>query len=185
MNWLDIVLGAILTGSTIAGVVKGFARTVVGITAAVLAVILALWFYGTAGALFADYVSARSISNFLGFVTIFVLVLLTGALVGKLLALIFKWAGISWLDRTLGGCFGLVRGLLIATIVVMILMAFSVNPPPRSVAQSAVAPYVIEAARLFSKIAPHELTEGFARSYEKVRKVWETTLDQRLGAQRY
>jgi len=176
MNWLDIVLGVVLIGSTAAGIGKGFARTVVGITAAILAVVLASWFYGMAGSVFVEYVSARSVSNFLGFVVIFLGVLLTGALVGRLLAMIFKWAGITWLDRTLGGCFGLLRGLLIATVMVMVMMAFSVSQPPRAVAGSTVAPYVMDAAKVFSKIAPYEVTEGFAKSYETVRKIWSTAL---------
>ena len=176
MNWLDVVLGAILAGSTIAGVMKGFARTVVGITATILGFVLAIWFYGTAGSIYAEYVSSRAVANFLGFVTVSALVILAGALIGKLLAMVFKWVGLSWLDRTLGGCFGLLRGLLAATIVVMILMAFSTKPPPRSVVDSTIAPYVIEAARLFSKAAPNDLTQGVAESYEKIQKVWNDTV---------
>lgn len=176
MNWLDIVLGAILAGSTIAGVMKGFARTVVGITATILGFLLAIWFYGAAGSVYAEYVSSRAVANFLGFVTVSVLVIVAGALIGKLLAMLFKWVGLSWLDRTLGGCFGLLRGLLAATILVMVLMAFSVKPPPRSVVESSLAPYVIEASRLFSRMAPHDLTQGVAESYEKIQKIWNETV---------
>src|SRR5262245_44554429 len=100
MNWLDIVLGAILAGSTISGFVKGFARTVIGITATVLAFVLALWFYPAAGSIFSDYVSSRAVANFLGFLVVSALVILAGALLGRLLAMVFKWAGLSWLDRT-------------------------------------------------------------------------------------
>lgn len=181
MNWLDVVLGMVLAGSTIAGIMKGFARTVIGMTAAVLAVILATWFYGTAGSAFTEYVSSKAVSNFLGFVSVFLLVVLAGALLGKLMQMLFKWAGMSWLDRTLGACFGLLRGLLVATVIVMVLMAFSMTQPPRAIAGSTVAPYVMDAARLFSKAAPRELTDGFAASYEKLRKVWAATLDQRAS----
>ena len=37
--------------------------------------------------------------------------LIVGAIVGRILAKFFKWAGLSWLDRLLGGAFGVVRGL--------------------------------------------------------------------------
>jgi membrane protein required for colicin V production len=178
MNWLDIVLALVLAGSTLAGIFTGFARTVIGIVAAVLAVIMATWFYGTAGSVFTEYVSSKSVSNFLGFVMVFLLVLVAGALIGRLMAMLFKWVGLSWLDRTLGACFGLVRGLLVATVIVMILMAFSLTQPPKAVASSTLAPYVMDAARLFSKAAPRELTDGFAASYEKIRKLWNATLQQ-------
>lgn len=178
MNWLDILLGSILAASTAAGIARGLVRTAIGITASILAVILSLWFYGTAGSIFTDYVASKTIANFLGFITVFSLVILSGALLGKLLALLFKTAGLSWLDRTLGGCFGLLRGLLVSIIIVMVLTAFSMNPPPSAVVQSSIAPYVIDASRILSKIAPHELTEGFQLSYEKIRKLWSGAVDK-------
>ncbi len=178
MNWLDVVLAVILTASTVSGVVKGLARTVVGITATVLAFFLAVWFYGIAGDLFAEYVSSKAISNFLGFITIFGLVILAGALLGRLMQALFKWAGLSWLDRVMGGCFGVARGLLIAVVIVMVLMAFTANPPPKSVADSTLAPYVIDAARLASRAARRELSDGFQESYQKLRVTIKNTMEQ-------
>lgn len=172
MSWLDMLLGVILVGSTVAGLMKGFVRTAIGIAAAILALLLALWFYGTAGSIVSEYVSSRSIANFLGFIGVFALVLLAGALMGRLLAMLFKWAGISWVDRVLGGCFGVLRGLLVATSIVMVMTAFTPNPPPRAVVNSFIAPYVMDAARMFSKMAPRELTDGFQTSYEKIRGLW-------------
>src|SRR5262245_54213001 len=106
MNWLDIILGVILAASLVSGIVKGFVRTAIGIGATVAGVLMALWFYGSAGSIFTEYVSSRMVSNFLGFVAVFGLVVLAGALIGRLLAMLFKWAGLSWLDRMLGACFG-------------------------------------------------------------------------------
>ncbi|MCC6362539.1 MAG: CvpA family protein [Bryobacterales bacterium] len=172
MNWLDVVLGIVLAASIVSGLIKGFIRTAIGITAAVLAVILGMWFYGSAGSVFQEYVSSRSVSNFLGFACIFLLVLLGGALLGRLLAVLFKWAGLSFVDRILGGCFGLLRGVLICIAIVMALMAFTMTPPPRSVVNSTLSPYILDAARIFSKAAPRELTDGFQSSYDKIRKLW-------------
>ena len=188
MNWLDIVLGAVLVASIVSGFMKGFARTVVGITATILGFLLALWFYSAAGDVYAEYVSSRAIANLLGFITVSALVIIAGALIGKLLAMLFKWVGLSWLDRTLGACFGAIRGLLAAVVIVMVLMAFSTKPPPRSVVNSTIAPYVIEAARVFSNIAPQDLSQGVAESYDKIRQMWDQTLGKgprRPKPQRY
>ena len=35
--------------------------------------------------------------------------------------MLLKWVGLSWLDRLLGGVFGLVRGLVFAIAVVLAL----------------------------------------------------------------
>ncbi|MBI3210819.1 MAG: CvpA family protein [Candidatus Solibacter usitatus] len=171
MNWLDIVLAVTLGGSTFMGMVKGFARTIISIAAAIIGFTLALWFYGPAGALFSEYVSSKIVANFLGFVAVFACMVLLGAITGRLLSMIFKREGISWLDRTLGSCFGLLRGLLVGITVVMILMAFSTAPPPKSIVDSRLAPYVVDAARILVMVAPRELTQGFQASYDKLRGI--------------
>ncbi len=170
INWLDIVLAIVIAGSTAAGLAKGLVRTVFGIIATIAGLFVAIWFYGSAGDMYRDYVSSKSVSNFLGFATVFLLTVIAGALIGKLMEILFKWAGIGWLDRTLGACFGFLRGVVVSVGIVMILMAFSLNPPPKSVTQSAIAPYVMDASRILSKVAPHELTEGFQKSYETMRE---------------
>lgn len=176
MNWLDILLLAVIGLSTALGIARGFARVVIGFAAAILGLVLATWCYGTAGSFLIPYVSHKSIANLLGFVLVFSVIVLLGALAGRLAALVFKWIGLSWLDRLLGGLFGFVRGMLFAIVVVMVLLAFSWEPPPHAVVNSAIAPYVIDAAGVLAWIAPREVKDGFHNSYERVKKVWDEAL---------
>ncbi len=181
LNWLDIVIVALVGVSTIEGIAKGFARVGVGLAAAVAGVVLGIWFYGAVGYYFLPYVSSRGIANFIGFLIIFTGCLLAGALAGKLLAVLFKWAGLSWMDRILGAGFGFVRGLLGAIALVLILMAFSPKPPPESVAESRYAPYLIGAAGVIVEFAPREVRDGFLESYGKLKELWDKAVpDERL-----
>ncbi len=172
MNWLDIALVAILGLSVVGGFVKGSARLVVGTAAAILGLLCGLWFGGTAGVFLVPYVSHQGIANFLGFLLVLFGVLILGALLGKLLSVMLKWVGLSWLDRLLGAVFGLLRGLVFAIALVLALMAFSRQPPPSSVVQSRLAPYVIDAARLCAQLAPRQVKDAVRDSYEKIRKTW-------------
>jgi membrane protein required for colicin V production len=172
LNWLDFVLILILVISAVCGIAKGFAKLVIGLLAAVAGLLCGLWFYGAAGGFLLPYVSHKGIANFIGFFLIFLGVVLLGALVGKLLGLMLKWAGLSWLDRLMGGVFGLLRGLVFAIALVLALLAFSPNPPPRSVVQSRLAPYVIDAAHLCANLAPRDVKDRAAQSYEKVKEAW-------------
>jgi membrane protein required for colicin V production len=133
VNWLDIVLILVFGLSIAGGVVKGFAKVGIGFLATILALLCGLWFYGAAGSFLLPYVSHKGIANFAGFLMVFLVVVLLGALTGKLLALLFKWTGLTWLDRLLGGAFGILRGLVFAIALVVALLAFSPNRPPRSV----------------------------------------------------
>jgi len=176
VNWLDVVLGIILAASVVAGLAKGLARTIVGFAACVIGLLCGLWLYGTAGSFLLPYVSSHGIANFIGFLLVFVGTMAFGALLGRMFAVLFKWAGLGWLDRLAGGVFGLVRGALIAAVIVMLLLAFTPKPPPRSVVGSRIAPYVMDAARVMAAIAPRELRDGVRQSYEKVKQVWSDTL---------
>ena len=69
--------------------------------------------------------------------------------------------------------FGLVRGALIGVALITGIMAFSPgDQPPMEVVQSRLAPYVLAGARVVAAIAPHELKEGFRKSYARVQSEW-------------
>jgi membrane protein required for colicin V production len=88
-----------------------------------------------------------------------------------------KAAGLSFVDRLLGAGFGVVRGLLIAIALVLALLAFTPGKsPPSAVVHSKVAPYVIDAARVAAAVAPHELKDGFRKSYAQVKTIWGNAL---------
>lgn len=95
MNWLDLLIAVILVVSAATGITRGFARAIVAIAATVIGVFAGIWTYGVAGAFLLDYVSHKSIANFIGFFLVFGTVILAGAVLGRLLAKLFKWVGLS------------------------------------------------------------------------------------------
>jgi membrane protein required for colicin V production len=177
MNWLDVALLLILVGSVVTSFSTGLAREVVGLVSMVAALLLAIWFYGTAGSFLQPYVSSPGVANFCGFLMVFCGVLILGAIVGRVLRRMMRVVGLSFVDRLLGAGFGMVRGLLISIAVVLALLAFTPGKsPPNAVVHSRVAPYVIDAARVCATIAPHELKDGFRKSYEQVKTIWGNAL---------
>ena len=175
-NWLDYLLLLIVVASVVGGFWKGFARSGIGLLAALAGLLLGIWFYGVAGAFLQPYASTPAIANFIGFWIVFVLCVVAGALAGKLLAALLKWAGLTWFDRGLGGMFGFLRGLLTAVAVVLLLLAFPRQAPPRAVVESRCAPYLVGAARACAAMAPRELHDAFHTSYEKVKEIWTQAL---------
>ncbi len=180
MNWLDIVLLLLIVLSTVASFRKGFSREVIGLAAVFIALLCGLWFYGTAGAFLLPYVSSPAVAHFAGFLIILIGIMILGGLVSLIVNRFIRTVGLSGFDRLLGGVFGLVRGVLVAVALIMAIVAFAPevkgDGPPKAVVNSRLAPYVIEASRLFTQIAPHELKDGFRRRYEQVKSAWEHTL---------
>jgi len=103
---------------------------------------------------------------------ILTVVLIIGAIVGAILARFFKWVGLSWLDRLLGGGFGIVRGFVIAAAMVTVLLAFSPSPPPASVVDSRLLPYVIDVSDVLAALTPREIKNQFYATKDKVKQVW-------------
>jgi membrane protein required for colicin V production len=172
MNWLDVLLAAILGLSTASGLWKGFARIGIGLAATVLAFVLASWLHAPAGAWALPYTSSRSIAHLIGYLIVFFGVILAGAILGRVVAGIFRWIGLSWMDRLLGGTLGLLRGALIGVVIVLILSAFLPGDPPTPILESRIAPVLVDAAHLLSLSTPPEMKQQFRRTYEKVRKAW-------------
>jgi membrane protein required for colicin V production len=182
LNWVDYLLILIVGLSVLSGLRAGFARVGIGFAAAIIGIFGGFWCYGIVADHFVDYVSSKAIANLIGFFVIFVGVVLVGALIGRLVAMLFKWIGLSWFDRLLGGAFGFVRGLVVAAALTTVLMAFAPSPPPRSITESRTLPYVVDAAGILAAATPREIKDAFHDSLEKVKRIWEEHLKDKPSA---
>jgi membrane protein required for colicin V production len=174
----------VIAFSVLSGFVAGFARVGIGFIATILGILFGFWCYGIVAAYFLDYVSSRAIANLIGFFVIFIGISVLGAIVGRMLAKFFKWVGLSWFDRLLGGAFGVVRGVVVAVALVTVLMAFAPSPPPRSVVDSKLLPYMAGTSDFLAAMTPHEMKEAFRDAKEKAEKVWSEQARRETGGLR-
>jgi membrane protein required for colicin V production len=185
LNWIDLVLLLVIGSSVLAGLSAGFARVGVGFAAMIVGLFCGFWFYGVVGDYVMDYVNSRAIANLIGFFVILTAVLIVGAIVGRILAKFFKWVGLSWLDRLLGGAFGIVRGFLIAAAMVTVLVAFAPSPPPASVVDSKLLPYVINVSDVLAALTPREIKDSFYAAKDKIKQVWSEHSSHKLEGARH
>ena len=176
MNWLDLVIILIVLLSAAAGFKRGFIRIGIGFVAVVVGFILAAWFYGLAAHAVAPYVATRAFANIIGFLVIFACVMALGALLTMVMTKLFNIVGLSWLDRVAGGTFGLVRGALVATILVMLFAAFTPGRAPAAIVQSEIAPHLIEASSVLAALTPNEIKSGFRKTYDEAKKLWKDAM---------
>ncbi len=172
MTSFDWILMAILVSSIVTGVRAGFARVTIGLAAGIFGVVFGFWFYRMPAAWFAEYFESKTASSVLGFVVIFAGILIFGGLVSRLMGKIFKWAGLTWLDRLLGAGFGFARGAVIITGIATVVTAFAPNPAPKWIARSEVMPYTESFSKVLAAVAPREMKEKFDENLERIRKLW-------------
>ena len=172
MSLLDLLVVIVIGSSAVAGLVAGFARVSIGFLAAILGVVFGFWFYGIPAGWVHRYLHSVPVSNLIGFLLVFWAILAIGALFAKITSKLFKWTGLSWLDRLLGGAFGLVRGALIAVVMIAVLLAFTPKPMPNWMVKSEVLPYAMEASNAIASLAPNAIKNAFGESMLELRRVW-------------
>lgn len=179
MNLLDFLIFVIVAASVVAGFVAGFARAAIGFIAVMGGILLGFWFYGIPAGWIHHFVKSDTAANIFGFAIVFFAFQLAGGLLAKLLATLFKWTGLSFIDRILGAGFGLVRGALMAVAFVAVLLAFTPSdPPPTWMTGSLVLPYAIDASNICAALAPNGLKTAFRKTMKAVRDTWEAQVDR-------
>jgi membrane protein required for colicin V production len=173
LSLLDLLLAVIVGGSVVFGFLAGFARAGVSFLAAIAGVLFGFWFYGIPADFIHRYVGSQTFSNIFGFLTVFFVCVLMGALIGKLLAKLLKWTGLSWLDRLMGAGFGLVRGVIAAVAFVSILLAFTPKPVPNWMTGSMLLPYAIDASNMIATLAPRGLKNSVRETVGEVHQLWD------------
>ena len=176
MSLFDFLVLVIVGASVVTGFVAGFARVGIGFLGTVAGVLFGFWFYGLPAEWVHRFIKSTAVSNLIGFFLVFSFFLCVAALMGKLLSKLFKWTGLSWLDKLMGGAFGLARGLLIATAFIAVVLAFTPKPIPNWMVDSKVLPYAMGATNMMAALAPAGIKNAFRDTMREIRETWNTQL---------
>jgi len=167
VNWLDIVLLVILAVASIFGVVKGLVRQVFGFLSVILGLIFALSFYSQMAWLYQRFISSEILAQFLGFLTVFLVVLCLGWASSNLLSKMIK-GPLKLLNKVLGGCLGFLVGILICSVVIYALMVFPVSE--KTLKDSQLSPVCMKMTKMMYGLFPEDLKKKFKEAYQDLTK---------------
>jgi membrane protein required for colicin V production len=119
MPFIDILIAIVLTFSVVVGIVRGFVKEAISITALLLAIWAALNFGPSVGEISDSWLSSQELQNWFGRILVFVLILAVGGLVGWGLSKLVRLSVLSGLDRLVGGMFGAARGVLFVALFIL------------------------------------------------------------------
>lgn len=159
---LDIVLGVVLLASVIGAAFNGLTKELLRIASLAVGLLVAMWGYGVLAGYLAQWISNAKIASATAFALLFIGCLIAGALLAQLLSGIWSIAGLGFFDKLLGAVFGALRGLLLAAVLLLVLVAFQpIGNTDDLVADSRIAPIVLNLARTAAAMAPEALREAF------------------------
>jgi len=167
VGWLDIVLAVILAATFIIGLIKGLVKEILGVAAVLIGFIVASRYYMRPAAFFERLVRQPSVAKFLGFIAIFIAILIVGALAAFLLSKLMV-GPLRFLNHVFGGVVGLIEGILISGVFVFALLVFPVSR--RALADSKLAPYCYGLTRAMVELIPEDLKNQFKEAYRNIVK---------------
>jgi membrane protein required for colicin V production len=168
MNTADWIILLVLLVSIIQAASSGFFQEIFGIAGLVFGYLVAAWQYRHLADHFAAYISSRWLGEIVAFLAIFLGVMVLAGVLGKIVRWAIKEAGLSVIDRFLGGVLGLVRGCLLVSIVLVGMTAFT--PTSRWLQASSLSPYFLVIGRAAIWVAPSELRMQFYKGLDYLRQ---------------
>jgi membrane protein required for colicin V production len=113
MSALDYAILGVILASLLWGIWRGLIREVMSLAGWVLAFLAANAVAAPLSGMLPEAMARAEIRLLIAFLAVFVVTLAAATIVGILLSKLFKAAGLSGVDRTLGGVFGVARGIVI------------------------------------------------------------------------
>ncbi len=160
MNLVDIILGIFILVFLINGIRKGFIASVVHLIGLIVAVFLIGKIgYNVRIALMEQFSTSETIATIIAYILIFLVIMLIAKIITIILHKIVTFLNLKFLDRILGGLFGILNGILILAILLIIL---DISPISKTVAQGTENSQVTSFVRIFT-----------GKAYEKIPKLKE------------
>lgn len=169
LNVLDVVLGSILLLSVILAARNGITKELFRIAALIVGVVVAMWGHGLLAHELQPWIRNPRIAATIAFVLIFLGCVILGMLIARTLVSVWSFTGLRWLDMSLGGVFGMLRGLLVCAVLLLGLIAFEpLGNTSGIVARSTLSPWIVSLTRTVVAVAPQGLRAAFRRGIAAV-----------------
>jgi membrane protein required for colicin V production len=172
MNLLDISILIIVTLTTIRGIFRGIiqeAATILGIIASFFG---ASYYYKNLALWLARFVPNHKILlEIFCFLLIIALSMFLFHLLAMMLRGAIRLALLGWLDRILGGLFGLIKGAVIIFFLVTILMLFHPQSGP-IVKDSRFFPSILNLTTKLTFLIPDKIKDDFFNKKKELQDIW-------------
>ena len=171
MNPFDILIIIIICYSLIRGLFRGLIKEVSSIIGVLGGFYAAYSYYPMVAKLIAGLIFNPSYLNILSFLIIFCTVLIIISILGIVIKYLLNVAFLGWIDRACGLAFGLVKGILIVTVLFIILTTFLPKGAPL-IKKSILAPHVIWISEKMVNVVPKEMKKDFFGKLDEFKKAW-------------
>lgn len=175
MNPFDTTILIILGYCLIRGFFRGLVKEISSIIGVLAGFYAGYTYYpGLAGS-FSAWISNSAYANILAFMLIFCGVFIAISILGVIIKYLMNIIFLGWIDRLSGLIFGLFKGVLIVSILMVILTAFL--PKGNSlIRESLMAPRISWASEKLSRLVSPDMKQAFDNKIKELKKAWNLPL---------
>lgn len=130
MIWVDYFILAIITISALLSLWRGFFKEALSLVTWVAALWFAMLYFDDLGGHLSQWIETPSVRGWVAFAILFVAIVIAGGVVNFLVGKLVEKSGLSATDRALGMIFGVARGAVIVSVLVMLAGLTSVPQDP-------------------------------------------------------
>jgi len=172
MNFFDIIIIIILSFCVIRGVFRGLIKELSSIIGVLGGFYAAYSYYMVLAKPLSRWISNTAYLNILSFLIIFCGILIIISILGVLIKYVLNIAFLGWVDRICGAGFGIMKGILIASVLLITLTSFLPKNVP-VIKNSFLAPHVTMVSENMAKVVSSDMKQKFAAKIAALKKTWQ------------
>jgi len=171
MSPFDVFIIIIISYSIIRGLFRGLVKEVSSIIGVLGGFYAAYSYYPMVAKLLSGVIKEQSYLSILSFLIIFCGILIVISILGVVIKYLLNVAFLGWIDRICGVGFGLIKGVLIVTVLFIILTTFLSKGTPL-IKKSILAPHVIWISEQMVGLVSDDMKKDFFTKLDEFKKAW-------------
>lgn len=171
MNPLDMVIVVIMAFCLIRGVFRGLIKEISSIVGVFAGFYAAYTYYGVVAKPLSRWISNSAYLNILSFLIVFCALFILISVIGVIIKYVLNIAFLGWVDRICGAGFGIIKGVLIVSVILIPLTSFLPNNAP-VIRNSVLSPYVMLVSEKMVKVVSKDMKQQFEAKIRDLKKTW-------------
>ncbi|UCH23737.1 MAG: CvpA family protein [Deltaproteobacteria bacterium] len=171
MNPFDMAIIVIVSFCVIRGIFRGLIKELSSVIGVLAGFYAAYSYYDGIAGFFSRWITSESFLNITSFLIIFCTVFFIVSIVGVVIKYVLNIAFMGWFDRICGAGFGLFKGVLIVSVLLIIFTAFLPKGDP-IVRNSVLAPHVALVSEKMAKVVSKDLKRQFSSNIMDLKRFW-------------
>jgi len=165
LNWLDYTIIVVVVVSTVSGAIRGLIKEVLPIVSLIIGLLLAYRISPELQPYVLDWLKNETAAYVFAFLAVFLASWILFGLLGGLLTKLAKATAAGPLDKLFGGILGILRGVAVAVILVIALLAFLPEDSP-ALSESSLAGPTLSVGKLAIALMPEDIKQDLRDRYE-------------------